>query len=70
MNSDELKGKWRQYRGQIKKEWGQLTDDDLNQIEGNYDILIGKIQEKYATSREEIRRRLDALQASESAPPR
>jgi uncharacterized protein YjbJ (UPF0337 family) len=70
VNSDELKGKWRQFRGQIKKEWGQLTDDDLNQIEGNYDILIGKIQEKYATSREEIRRRLDALQASESAPPR
>jgi uncharacterized protein YjbJ (UPF0337 family) len=70
VNSDELKGKWRQFRGQIKKEWGQLTDDDLNQVEGNYDILIGKIQEKYATSREEIRRRLDALQASESAPPR
>lgn len=70
MNSDELKGKWRQFRGQIKKEWGKLTDDDLNQIEGNYDILIGKIQEKYATSREEIWRRLDALQAGESAPPR
>lgn len=70
MNSDELKGKWRQFRGQIKKEWGKLTDDDLNQVEGNYDILIGKIQEKYATSREEIGRRLDALQASESAPPR
>ncbi|HET9000601.1 MAG TPA: CsbD family protein [bacterium] len=70
MNSDELKGKRRQFRGQIKKEWGKLTDDDLNQVEGNYDILIGKIQEKYATSREEIGRRLDALQASESAPPR
>ena len=70
MNSDVLKGKWRQFRGQIKKEWGKLTDDDLNQVEGNYDILIGKIQEKYATSREEIGRRLDALQASESAPPR
>jgi uncharacterized protein YjbJ (UPF0337 family) len=70
VNSEELKGKWRQFRGQIKKEWGKLSDDDLNKIEGDYDILIGKIQEKYGTSREEIRRRLDALQASESVPPR
>lgn len=53
MNSDILKGKWKQLRGSAKQAWGKLTDDDLDQIEGNKDKLIGKIQEKYGYSREQ-----------------
>ena len=62
MNKDQLQGKWRQVRGTIKKEWGKMTDDELDQVQGNYDRLIGKIQERYGTSREEIERRFKALQ--------
>jgi uncharacterized protein YjbJ (UPF0337 family) len=62
MNKDQWQGKWRQVRGTIKKEWGKLTDDELDQVQGDYDRLIGKIQERYGTSREEIERRLNALQ--------
>ena len=62
MNKDQFQGKWRQVRGTIRKEWGRLTDDELDQVQGNYDRLIGKIQERYGTSREEIERRLKALQ--------
>lgn len=64
MNKDILKGKWRQMRGDMKKWWGELTDDELDKIEGDRDKLIGLLQEKYGHSREraeqELDRRLDA----------
>lgn len=53
MNSDELKGKWKQLKGSAKAQWGKLTDDELTEIEGNQDKLVGKIQEKYGVAREE-----------------
>lgn len=52
MNWDQVGGKWKQYKGQIKQKWGKLTDDDLDVIEGRRDILVGKIQEYYGTSKE------------------
>jgi uncharacterized protein YjbJ (UPF0337 family) len=51
MNDDVLKGKWKQFRGSIKQRWGELTDDELDQIEGRRDKLIGKLQEKYGYSK-------------------
>lgn len=52
MNDDILKGKWKQVKGNIKKQWGKLTDDDLDKIKGDSEKLIGKIQEKYGTSKD------------------
>ncbi|MGC1678002.1 MAG: CsbD family protein [Candidatus Binataceae bacterium] len=54
MNSDQMKGKLKQLGGQIKKKWGQLTDDDLKEASGDLDILVGKIQERSGDRREEI----------------
>jgi uncharacterized protein YjbJ (UPF0337 family) len=68
MNQDQWAGKWRQLRGHIRNQWGKLTDDDLDRAAGNYDILVGKIQEKYGTSREEIARQLDRLSAEGITP--
>jgi uncharacterized protein YjbJ (UPF0337 family) len=66
MNKDILQGKWRQMRGELKKWWGNLTDDDLDRIEGDRDKLIGLLQEKYGYSREkaeeEIGQRFDAYE--------
>ncbi len=67
MNTDVFTGKWKQFRGQVKAKWGQLTDDELDQIAGNYEMLVGKIQEKYGTAREQIERELDGLMAQEAA---
>jgi uncharacterized protein YjbJ (UPF0337 family) len=52
MNSDEIRGKWNQVKGAVKEKWGQLTDDDLTQIDGNRDKLVGKIQERYGITKE------------------
>ncbi len=58
MNSDELKGKWKQLQGSAKEKWGKLTDDELTEIEGDQDKLAGKIQEKYGVAREEAERQI------------
>lgn len=46
-----LKAKWNQLRGQAKEKWGDLTDDDLDKVEGQFDQLVGVIQEKYELTR-------------------
>lgn len=59
MNSDVLKGNWNQIKGNIKSEWGKLTDDDLTQAEGEYDKLVGKLQERYGYERARAEREVD-----------
>ncbi|MCM3620040.1 CsbD family protein [Sutcliffiella horikoshii] len=59
MNQTTMKGKWNQMKGDAKKKWGNLTDDDLQQIEGDRDKLVGKIQERYGKSKEEAEREVD-----------
>jgi uncharacterized protein YjbJ (UPF0337 family) len=52
MDQDIVKGKWKQIRGKAKSWWGELTDDDLDVIDGNRYQLIGKLQERYGYSKE------------------
>ncbi len=56
MNRDVLKGQWRELRGRVKQTWGKLTDDDLTQIEGNFDRLIGVLQQRYGFARADAER--------------
>lgn len=60
MNWDQIEGKWKQFKGSAKENWGKLTDDDLDQAEGKRDKLIGKIQEKYGVAKEEAEKQVDA----------
>jgi uncharacterized protein YjbJ (UPF0337 family) len=59
MNRDIFGGKWKQLRGSIKQKWGELTDDELDQIEGRRDKLAGKLQEKYGYTKQEAEREID-----------
>jgi len=59
MNEDVLKGQWNQLKGQLRKQWGRLTDDDIDQIKGQRDILLGKLQEYYGKDREQNERELE-----------
>ena len=60
MNEDILKGKWTQLKGSMKQYWGKLTDDDVEQIDGNFDKLVGKIQEHYGHTREQAEKECKA----------
>ena len=61
VNTQVLQGQWNQVRGQLKKKWGQLTEDDLKFANGNIDQLVGRIQHKTGEAREAIESFLDEL---------
>ena len=57
MNDDILKGNWKELKGKVKAKWGELTDDDVQEVEGNRDRLVGKLQQKYGETRDEAAKR-------------
>jgi uncharacterized protein YjbJ (UPF0337 family) len=56
MNRDIAKGNFKQIKGKIKQQWGKLTDDEIDQMEGSAEILVGKLQERYGLGRDEAER--------------
>ena len=71
MNRDTLKGQWTQLKGQVREQWGKLTDDDLDQVRGQSEQLVGKIQERYGIARDEAQRQVEAwAPEARSAPSR
>jgi uncharacterized protein YjbJ (UPF0337 family) len=59
MNDDVLKGLWKQLKGRVQEKWGELTDDEIDQVQGKKEVLIGKIQEKYGYARDEAEREVN-----------
>ena len=64
MNSDIFQGKWKQIKGQAKQKWGELTDDELDQIDGKRDELVGKIQEHYGIAKDEAEEQVNQFESS------
>jgi uncharacterized protein YjbJ (UPF0337 family) len=61
MNSDILKGKWLQLKGKVRTQWGKLTDDELDQINGNGEQLVGLLQERYGYARDRAEREVNSF---------
>jgi len=59
MNWDQVQGKWKQYKGNMRQKWGKLTDDDFDVINGQRDVLVGKIQERYGTAKDAAENQVD-----------
>jgi uncharacterized protein YjbJ (UPF0337 family) len=55
MNDDILKGQWRQIRGNVRSTFGKLTDDDMEQINGDSETLLGRLQERYGYTKEQAK---------------
>lgn len=64
MKTDQLKGNWKQIKGQIKEKWGELTDDDLTRIDGQREKLLGAIQKKYGVAKEEAEKQVRDFEGS------
>lgn len=58
MNWDQIKGKWKQAKGQAQQQWGKLSDDDLDVIDGKREELVGKVQERYGIAKEEAEKQV------------
>jgi uncharacterized protein YjbJ (UPF0337 family) len=59
MNWDRVEGSWKQFTGRAKEKWGQLTDDDLAQINGNREQLEGLIQARYGRAKDQVKKEVD-----------
>jgi uncharacterized protein YjbJ (UPF0337 family) len=64
MNRNILEGNWKQIRGSIREKWGELTDDELDQIAGKRDRLAGVLQERYGYTQMEAERQIDDFLAT------
>ena len=59
MNWDRIEGNWKQMKGEALKQWGKLTNDDVDVSAGGREKLVGRIQERYGIAREEAERQVD-----------
>ncbi|HEX9922110.1 MAG TPA: CsbD family protein [Anaerolineae bacterium] len=63
MNQDILAGKWKQVKGEVKRQWGELTNDEIDQVEGQYEKMVGLLQERYGYARQRAEREVDTFLA-------
>lgn len=61
MNRDKIEGNWTIFKGKVREKWGELTDDEVEELRGKEDQLIGRIQERYGETREQVEREIDDL---------
>ena len=67
MNEDTIKGNWKQFKGNLKEQWGKLTDDDFDVIDGRREQLLGKLQERQGLAREAAEKQTSDWQARHPA---
>ena len=54
MNAYDIKGRWNEIKGKVREKWGQLTDDEMSRVQGNYEQLVGLIEQKTGEPRMQI----------------
>ena len=69
MNTDQIAGKWKQLKGTAKQQWGKLTDDDLDKIEGRSDQMIGLLQQRYGYAREKAEEEYERFTSTFASTP-
>ena len=60
MDWDRIEGNWKQAKGRVKEQWGKLTNDDLDTINGRREQLEGKLQESYGYAKDQARKEVDS----------
>ncbi|MCX6627379.1 MAG: CsbD family protein [Candidatus Solibacter sp.] len=68
MNWDQIEGKWKQMKGGVKKQWGKLTDDDLEFMAGSMDQFVGRLQERYGVAKEVAQKQADEWFQAQAEP--
>ena len=59
MNWDRIEGNWKQFKGDVLKQWGELTDDDLDVVAGEREKLVGRLQDRYGIAKDKAERQID-----------
>lgn len=61
LNENVVKGKWNEFKGELQKAWGRLTDDEVESAKGDLNALSGIVQRKYGLGQEEVRKRMNDM---------
>lgn len=61
MNSDIVKGKWQDVKGEIRNAWGKITDDELESVKGNLTSIAGLIQQRYGEAKDVVSEKLNRI---------
>jgi len=69
MNWERIEGDWMQFKGHVKKQWGKLTDDQVDVINGQRDILAGKLREAYGIGKDEAEQQIHAWESGLDRDP-
>jgi uncharacterized protein YjbJ (UPF0337 family) len=69
MNKDTFEGNWKQFKGKVKEEWGKLTDDDLDVINGRREQLVGRLQERYGLEKSAAEKQIKEFEKRYTAQP-
>lgn len=67
MNRDTAEGSWKEFKGKVKEQWGKLTDDDLDVIDGKREQLAGRIQKCYGVTQDEAEKQIKAFESGTDA---
>jgi uncharacterized protein YjbJ (UPF0337 family) len=59
MNWDQIEGRWKEMTGSVQSKWGELTDNEIQEVRGDRRALAGKIQNRYGITKEEAERQID-----------
>lgn len=59
MNSDQFKGLWNEMKGEVQRQWGRFTNDDLLEIKGDYNKFMGLVQKRYGDQQEVVKKWVD-----------
>lgn len=63
-DQEQIRGKWNDIKGGIRNLWGRITDEELNEMQGNLTEVSGLVEERYGETKEEIKKKLDQLMDS------
>jgi len=64
MNWDTVKGDWKRFKGKVREQWGELTDDEIDQVHGRREQLEGLLQKKFGLAKDEVKRQVDRFEMS------
>lgn len=59
MNEDIVKGKWKELKGNVRQQWGKLTNDDVDRLKGTQEELIGLLQQRYGYEQEQAKKEIN-----------
>ena len=68
MNWETIEGNWKELKGKIRSKWAKLTDDDLENIAGKKDVLVGRLQQHYGLKKDEAEKQLDTFMKNNTKP--